>query len=333
MTLPKRTLLEADPNAPRAPSQAKYLKRTNDGKENEEIVEWYTTLGTEDLRELCKVRGRLYGGNRVQLIEEGNPSVEEKDHQLLEKYRAWKEEFEQKRSETVAKLVVEGATGDLAQESVNRMAAEGHIESIKKDTYKRNYNDLHVDELFALCNILGLKHAGLKADMIASLQEYDHSLRVGSVEYKEAQKMHAMEGSPAVKRAIDIETASLTSKLCHERNVFEDIKARTLIQLEAKELATQQAKVQVDSIADLIEFTSPKDTLPNSDRIGAWLLASKIPAHGVTATSASTLHVGELRELLTLKNLSTDGTKPELIERLHGIEEAMNGSTPVAFEV
>lgn len=52
-----------------APTQSKFLKKTNDGKENEEILEWYATLGTEDLRELCKIRGRLHGGNRVQLIE------------------------------------------------------------------------------------------------------------------------------------------------------------------------------------------------------------------------------------------------------------------------
>jgi hypothetical protein len=69
MTLPKRTLLEADPNAPRAPTQAKYLKKTNDGKENEEIIEWYATLQTEELRELCRVRGKHVGGNRLQLIE------------------------------------------------------------------------------------------------------------------------------------------------------------------------------------------------------------------------------------------------------------------------
>lgn len=146
------------------------------------------------------------------------------------------------------------------------------------------------------------------------MQSYDNTLRIGSVEYKEAQKTHALEGSPAVKRAIEIEGHALTEKLCHERGVFDDIKERTLIQLEAKKLATQQAKLQIDLIADLIEYTSPKDTLPDSDHIGAWLLASKVPAHGITATNASTLHVGELRQLLALKKIPTEGLKPELIE-------------------
>lgn len=110
---------------------------------------------------------RLTPGRQLQEGDkEGNPSVEEKAHELHEKYLAWRENFERERSETVAKLVVEGVTGDLAQESVNRMAAEGHIKGIKEDTYKRNYNDLHVDEVSALCNILGVKHTGLKADMI-----------------------------------------------------------------------------------------------------------------------------------------------------------------------
>jgi hypothetical protein len=47
------------------------------------------------------------------------------------------------------------------------MAAEGHIEGVKKDMYKRNYNDSHVNELVALCNILGLPHGGVKDGIIS----------------------------------------------------------------------------------------------------------------------------------------------------------------------
>jgi hypothetical protein len=146
------------------------------------------------------------------------------------------------------------------------------------------------------------------------LQAYDDTLRKDSIEYKQAQKVHAIEQSPAGKRAIEIEAASLADRLCRERGVFDDIKARTLVHLEAKELAIQQAKVQVDFIADLLEYSSPKGTLPDGDRIGAWLLASKIPEHGTPSAHASSLHVGEVQQLLALKKLSTEGLKPELVE-------------------
>jgi len=69
MTLPKRTLEEADPNVSRTPTHPKFLKKTNDGKENEDATEWYASLQTEELREICRVRGHHIAGNRVQLIE------------------------------------------------------------------------------------------------------------------------------------------------------------------------------------------------------------------------------------------------------------------------
>jgi hypothetical protein len=69
MTLSKRTLEEADPNVDRTPTDPKFLKKTNDGKENEDATEWYASLQTDELRELCRVRGTYCGGGRVQLIE------------------------------------------------------------------------------------------------------------------------------------------------------------------------------------------------------------------------------------------------------------------------
>jgi hypothetical protein len=146
------------------------------------------------------------------------------------------------------------------------------------------------------------------------LYEYDDSIRKDSIEYKEAQKTHAVEQSPAGKRAIEIEAASLAERMCIERGVSDDIQARTLVQLEAKELAVQRARVQLDFIADYVEYTQPKGTLPNGDSYGAFLLASKISDHGTSATHATTLHIIELKQLLALKNCSTDGTKAELIE-------------------
>jgi hypothetical protein len=62
--------------------------------------------------------------------------------------------------------VVEGASGDLAKQSLDRMAAEGHVERVKKDTYNRNYNDSKVVELVALCNILGLPNNGTKDELV-----------------------------------------------------------------------------------------------------------------------------------------------------------------------
>ena len=47
------------------------------------------------------------------------------------------------------------------------MAAEGHIEGVTNNTYKENYHNCHLDELAALCNILGLSRDGVKDDDVA----------------------------------------------------------------------------------------------------------------------------------------------------------------------
>lgn len=74
--LSKRTLEEADPNSEVQPTSTKYLKKTNDGEENEEATEWYASLTHDDLKKLCTARGtRTIGGSRLQLIEYAHSSL------------------------------------------------------------------------------------------------------------------------------------------------------------------------------------------------------------------------------------------------------------------
>jgi hypothetical protein len=151
------------------------------------------------------------------------------------------------------------------------------------------------------------------------LEEYDYNICKGSVDFKEAQKAHALTQSAAGKRAIEIETMSLADRMCIERGISDDIKARTLVQLEAKELALQRVKVQMDFIADFFDYIKNKqglEYLPNAERYGAFLLAAKIPQHGISAAQITKLHVRELTELIDLKEgpIFSKRTKPDLVE-------------------
>ena len=68
-TRSKRTLEEADPNATASKPDPKALKKANDGKENEAANDWYASLPTSELQDLCRSRGMSVGLSSFAQVE------------------------------------------------------------------------------------------------------------------------------------------------------------------------------------------------------------------------------------------------------------------------